>query len=172
MQSGAIAIGAYCQDCDRRATNEPWLPKSQFTAEQIASMPVHDNYTGGAVCQYKDCNATGIEWNHYAPRALFGEDAENWPIGPLCRAHHRTWHTGLEKKLMRHCPKCHQVMNAAAIVDAFPEPSTWQFYGAPGCRFIRCRGEVDGRGYVHFVVKDGPREFHRLAYGIPQGQPA
>lgn len=168
--NGSTGIAAHCPNCNRRATAEPWLPNTRFTADEIAAMPVEADYRGAAVCQYRGCNATAVEWNHYAPRALFGEDCENWPIGPLCVAHHRTWHVGLEKKLMRHCPKCRQAMNAAAIVDAFPEPANWEFYGKEGYRFIRCRGMVDGRGYVHFVVKDGQREYHRLAYGIPQAQ--
>lgn len=167
-QNGAIAIGAHCPACNRRATVETWLPKAQFTSAEIDAMPVVANYIIDTKCQYRGCTETAIEWNHYAPRALFGEDADSWPIGPLCRAHHRTWHAGLEKRLMRHCPKCRQAMNAAAIVDAFGLPDNWEFYGKEGYRFIRCRGAVDGRGYVHFIVKnDRGREFHRLAYGIP-----
>lgn len=67
---------------------------------------------------------------------------------------------------MRHCPKCGHEMNAAAIVEVFPAPAGWAFYGPAGSRFMRCRGDVDGRGYVHFIVNDNGRQYHRLAYGI------
>lgn len=67
---------------------------------------------------------------------------------------------------MRYCPNCNTEINAAAVVEVWPEPSGWQFYGKPGQRFIRCRGQHGGRGYVHFVVNEEGRQYHRLAYGI------
>ena len=69
---------------------------------------------------------------------------------------------------MRHCPKCKTEVNSSAVVEVWPEPAGWQFYGKPGARFIRCRGNVNGRGYVHFVVNEDGRQYHRLAYGIEQ----
>ncbi len=59
---------------------------------------------------------------------------------------------------MRHCPKCKTEVNSSAVVEVWPEPAGWAFYGKPGQRFIRCRGNVNGDG----------RQYHRLAYGIEQ----
>ncbi len=67
---------------------------------------------------------------------------------------------------MRHCPKCKAEMNASAVVEVWPEPAGWQFYGKPGQRFIRCRGESGGRGFIHFIVTEDGCTYHRLAYGI------
>ena len=66
---------------------------------------------------------------------------------------------------MRHCPKCKAEMNASAVVEVWPEPAGWQFYGKPGQRFIRCRGQQGGRGFIHFIVTENGRQYHRLAYG-------
>lgn len=71
---------------------------------------------------------------------------------------------------MRHCPRCNQSLNASAIVEAFNEPPNWEFYGKQGSRFIRCQGMERGRGYVHFIVRENGREYHRLAYGMPVGE--
>lgn len=122
-------------------------------------MPIAANYTGIEKCQYDGCNMTAIEWNHYAPRALFGEDADRWPIGPLCRMHHQTWHAGLEGRLMKTCPTCRQPINATAIVDAFCEPPAWEFWGVEGARWIVCRDAA----YVHFRTTVRGRMQHRLA---------
>ena len=67
---------------------------------------------------------------------------------------------------MRHCPKCKAEMNASAVVEVWPEPAGWQFYGKPPRRFIRCRGESGGRGFIHFIVTEDGCTYHRLAYGI------
>lgn len=59
----------------------------------------------------------------------------------------------------RICPACRVAVSATAIVDAFNDPAAWSFWGEPGARFIRCRGE----GYVHFIVTINGRSQHRLA---------
>lgn len=79
-----------------------------------------------------------------------------------------TWHATVGGNGMRKCPKCGQVSNASAIVETFPEPREWQFYGQPGHRVIRCRGMVNGKYFVHFVVTEKGRAYHRIAYGMTQ----
>lgn len=60
---------------------------------------------------------------------------------------------------MRSCPQCHASINGSAIVDAFNDPDTWQFWGERGQRWIVCQAA----GYVHFRVKLGRKDQHRLA---------
>ena len=70
---------------------------------------------------------------------------------------------------MRHCPGCNAEVNSSAVVEVWPEPAGWQFYGPdeqPPRRFIRCRGQHGGRGFIHFYVIENGRQQHRLAYGI------
>lgn len=43
-------------------------------------------------CSYKDCVEPGADMHHFAPRNTFGEDADNWPVMPLCQPHHQEWH--------------------------------------------------------------------------------
>ena len=164
MQSGAVAVSAYCPTCGKRATSSPWIAKSRFTAAELDAMPVAANYTGGVTCQYRGCTRTAVEWHHYAPRYLFGDAADNWPIGPLCVLHHRTWHAALRGLLMRRCPKCNQEVESTALVAAFNDPPGWAFWGEPGARWVVCQAA----GYVHFRVQINGRRYHRLATIAPE----
>ena len=60
---------------------------------------------------------------------------------------------------MRYCPQCHELIRASAIVSAFNDPDTWQFWGTPGQRWIVCQAD----SYVHFRVALGRKQQHRLA---------
>lgn len=53
--------------------------------------PVWADGKSGVPCEV--CGSTdGTEWHHWAPRHLFGDEAESWPMGALCRMCHRRWH--------------------------------------------------------------------------------
>lgn len=45
-----------------------------------------------APCSYSGCTVTPTEYHHFAPRNTFHGDADNWPVLPLCRPHHESWH--------------------------------------------------------------------------------
>ncbi len=67
---------------------------------------------------------------------------------------------------MNHCPLCRQSIKASAIVDEFNDPANWEFWGKAGERWIVCRSD----SYVHFRVKMGGRDNHRLAIIRSQSQ--
>lgn len=43
-------------------------------------------------CCHKKCDRTDTENHHFAPRKIFGDGADNWPVLPVCRFHHEHWH--------------------------------------------------------------------------------
>ncbi len=51
---------------------------------------VKDN-RDGTECEACGSRA-GVEWHHWAPFHLFGDEAEQWPKSSLCRACHQRWH--------------------------------------------------------------------------------
>lgn len=53
-------------------------------------LPVIENYGGYNICAV--CGDPLTEYNHWAPRFIFGADAERWPGDYLCKAHHDEWH--------------------------------------------------------------------------------
>ena len=58
----------------------------RLRSQDIQEIPV------GIECQVRDCQQPGHERHHWAPRELFGAEADDWPMGLLCSAHHRLWH--------------------------------------------------------------------------------
>ena len=49
-----------------------------------------------SVCCYDGCESTAVEWHHFAPYNTFGEEANKFPVQPLCRDHHRYWHEKMD----------------------------------------------------------------------------
>ena len=53
-------------------------------------LPVVNNYSGRELCAV--CGSPFTELNHWAPRHLFGDEAERLPKDYLCKKHHDIWH--------------------------------------------------------------------------------
>ena len=41
------------------------------------------------------CGAEGAELHHWAPKEVFGQEANAWPTAFLCVACHQEWHVGM-----------------------------------------------------------------------------
>ena len=62
--------------------------------------PDHEHsrsHKGSALqCSVKGCSntswTTGVEDHHFAPRVIFKESADSWPVVPICTVHHDEWH--------------------------------------------------------------------------------
>lgn len=96
MTSGATHIRMWCGVCRAPADipGHPFVSKAEFTAAEIAEMPVlHDfNVESGRTCEYEGCTNTDVELHHWGPRHLF-QDYGHWPTSWLCRSvHHPLWH--------------------------------------------------------------------------------
>lgn len=51
---------------------------------------------GQDTCSVATCDSREIEWHHFAPRAVFTTEADDWPVMPLCRPHHTEWHRRMD----------------------------------------------------------------------------
>jgi hypothetical protein len=59
-------------------------------------LPVDVSYvTIDQVCCVDGCWQTRTELHHFAPRGVFGTEADDWPVLPLCVNHHTTWHLAM-----------------------------------------------------------------------------
>ncbi len=94
MHNGEICVTVWCWDCRQSATRKPWVSKGDFTDRELADMRVRvDNRDPRHTCCVQGCGDFETEWNHFAPRHLWGEgESARWPAGWLCREHHREWH--------------------------------------------------------------------------------
>lgn len=50
------------------------------------------------VVKCRRCRAFGVEVHHWAPRAVFGDEADKWPTDALCTACHREWHARMNAR--------------------------------------------------------------------------
>lgn len=56
----------------------------------IDDLPIIENYSNQAQCVV--CGKLGAEYHHFAPKYLFGDAADSYPVAPLCHEHHMHWH--------------------------------------------------------------------------------
>lgn len=98
---GSVIRPWYCLDCGwvsqnyaGKAEAAPFEPLQRvFTATELRvqqGKPV-GTYDSNKPCEV--CGKTGdSQVHHWAPRFLFGDEAEDWPKGHLCQACHTRWH--------------------------------------------------------------------------------
>ena len=95
--NGVIQWKAVCRDCN---TTSSALPQ-RFAAEWLA------NYDGAPTTRVKPavehdpccvigCDSTDTEYHHFAPWNTFGAEANDWPVLPVCKPHHREWHSRMD----------------------------------------------------------------------------
>jgi hypothetical protein len=91
IRSGAIFVGYACPNCNH-FPSQKWLRqlKLEEMGINVNCLPLAMD-TGDLECCVIGCQERGVEWHHFAPYYLF-EDANDWPIQPLCRRHHLEWH--------------------------------------------------------------------------------
>ncbi len=71
------------------------MPKSFFNQMALSGETYNEvvQTSGGEECSRNSCRNRDIEWHHIAPKEVFGwEEADEWPVVPLCQEHHREWH--------------------------------------------------------------------------------
>lgn len=95
----SLQVHVACDDCGERTGP---LAKDRWE-EVILSYPhnyrqqdnsVHAHYEA---CSVESCDDPGMEYHHFAPVNRFGwVEADRWPILPLCKAHHLSWHKTMD----------------------------------------------------------------------------
>jgi hypothetical protein len=81
--SGQVRYPWYCRQCGHMSNiYEPHHDHLIYT------MVV----TKADECQCERCGKMGAELHHWAPSAIFGPDADRWPVGFLCQPCHAEWH--------------------------------------------------------------------------------
>lgn len=100
-------IGAWCPTCNRWVTDEvgysqKWLKKDHPALRGVdrSTLPkIGERYY--RKCE-GPCGAFAIcHMHHVAPRALFGEEADRWPVVYLCQPCHSRWHSAVTPTLTR-----------------------------------------------------------------------
>lgn len=87
--NGSEQIRQRCRSCDGLVGMA--YGRSRFTADQIAAMPLAEDWTRTRPPCVR-CGAWGTEEHHWAPRAVFGPESDLWPTSWLCPNCHQRWH--------------------------------------------------------------------------------
>lgn len=90
--SGSSQVYWQCKTCRRNAYGGgQYIDHKPIIAfgKPIENIPVIEDYR---VEKCAVCGALGAEYHHWAPRHLFGDDADKWPGAYLCKQHHDLWH--------------------------------------------------------------------------------
>jgi hypothetical protein len=83
LVAGHVRFPWYCRQCGK-LTNV-YEPKH----DHIIYTMVVDN---APETQCEMCGKYGAELHHWAPRHLFGDQANKWPTSYLCQSCHSIWH--------------------------------------------------------------------------------
>jgi len=69
------------------------MPTAERLGVDIRNLPVIGDFRGQlGRCSVKGCESEAVEDHHFAPQALFGTAADEWPRALLCVNHHTEWH--------------------------------------------------------------------------------
>jgi hypothetical protein len=97
ISNGTYQIYFWCRVCRRRPIAGHCISHKSFTGDEIASIPILENY----LAQYGEkcivCQEFGTEYHHTAPTAIFKDLAESYPKYWLCRYHHELWHKTIKE---------------------------------------------------------------------------
>lgn len=95
QDSGAEVFGFFCTRCE---TQDPFrtgmfIPaeevKSELTDSEIDQLPFKFR---ARTSRCAKCGSRNCQLHHWAPRAIFGREADDWPTDYLCQACHDKWH--------------------------------------------------------------------------------
>lgn len=90
--NGSYQVVPWCSECERWAS-AAISHAGALAGRRISDLPViADNRGTLGRCSRRGCDREAVEDHHFAPRAIFGPDADEWPRGLLCVEHHIEWH--------------------------------------------------------------------------------
>ena len=86
--NGSYQVVPWCDECEHWSSMA--IPHNGY---RISDLPViADNRGTLGRCSRRGCEREAVEDHHFAPRAVFGQDADEWPRALLCVEHHIEWH--------------------------------------------------------------------------------
>jgi hypothetical protein len=91
VANGTLQVIWLCADCEYRSSSIPHYVVMELGVK-IRELPIVEDYAGlYGRCVVRGCESDEVELNHFAPQAIFGQEADDWPTGYLCIKHHREW---------------------------------------------------------------------------------
>lgn len=90
--NGSYQVVATCPECGTESSPIGHHLVARGNV-RVADLPVVADYRGGlGRCSRRGCELEAVEDHHFAPRAVFRDEADDWPRALLCQTHHAEWH--------------------------------------------------------------------------------
>lgn len=91
--NGSHQVVAICPGCSTQIGPLSHERVRREAGREPASLPIVADYRGTlGRCSRRGCEREAVEDHHFAPRAIFGDEADDWPRALLCLEHHIEWH--------------------------------------------------------------------------------
>lgn len=92
-KNGSKVFPLYCEDCGQetgKLINKENANSVNYILKEIVFTSSNTGYLNKIKCYV--CGDENVEAHHFAPKHLFGDEAEKWPVAYLCKFHHKKWH--------------------------------------------------------------------------------
>lgn len=90
LANGQLRVWRACSSCGENVGDKHWYSAAECPIPLGQLDILVDRRGGQPPCER--CGDPASEVHHWAPRGLFGSDADAWPTGHLCSPCHREWH--------------------------------------------------------------------------------
>lgn len=87
-----VQVKRRCLNCGTPSSAIPMQAVWEWYGDLGTPTIRYSDSTPYPACSHSRCNSPGMDLHHFAPYNTFGQDADNWPVMPLCQEHHREWH--------------------------------------------------------------------------------
>lgn len=95
--NGAQQVKMQCNACGHRSSPLPYkLIRAWGIQREDIGWTKQNETIEYPPCVYDGCETVPTEIHHFAPRNTFGDEADLWPVAPLCREHHVEWHRRMD----------------------------------------------------------------------------
>jgi hypothetical protein len=103
--ANGVKVRSWCMRCQHTPPgSKPFVAVKSIPEATLAGLAewpkAADNAAPCAVCG----TVAQLETHHFAPRHIFGADANRWPTADLCGPCHRRWHDLVTPTMSRRTP--------------------------------------------------------------------
>lgn len=90
-------LGAQCQRCGNAWGSFSTKYMCPDPLDRCGTGVISDSRDSAVTCMYANCDLPA-QLHHYAPKKVFGQEADLFGVVPLCPEHHRAWHRVMDAR--------------------------------------------------------------------------
>jgi hypothetical protein len=91
--ANGVKVRSWCMRCQHTPPGSPpFVAVKSIPADALSALPEWPQAAADAAPCAVCGTVSHLETHHFAPRHLFGGDADRWPTARICGPCHRRWH--------------------------------------------------------------------------------